>query len=333
TGVLQDPDVDGVFVILTPQSMTDIKTIAEEIARIAREYDKPIYTSFMGEADVAEGIKILQNYHLPHYVLPESMCKPYHATLQFNKLIGKKTEPFEKFTDIDIDKARAVMKKSKEEGRTYIPEYLAAEVVEAYKLPVVPNGFATSPKEAGDIADKIGYPVVMKVMSDDIVHKFDVKGVILDVSSREEAEAGYNQIIKNVGERMPDAKIDGIFIAKQVKPGTEVILGIKRDPSFGSVVMFGLGGVFVEVFKDVSFRVAPIDKETAIDMINEIKSTGMLQGARGRAVRDIDSIAEAIMRLSQLALDCPNIKELDINPLIVHNEGEGCYVADTKIIM
>lgn len=245
----------------------------------------------------------------------------------------KEVEKFEKFNDIDIKKAQSVIQNSIKEGRTYIPEYLAADVVKSYNLPVVPNGFAKSPKEAGDIADEIGYPVVMKVMSDDIVHKFDVKGVLLDVSSRKEAEAGYGQIIKNVGVRMPDAKIDGIFIAKQVKSGTEVILGIKRDPSFGPVVMFGLGGVFVEVFKDVSFRVAPINKETAIDMINEIKSTGMLQGARGRDVRDIDSIAEAIMRLSQLALDCPNIKELDINPLIVHNEGEGCYVADTKIII
>jgi acetyl coenzyme A synthetase (ADP forming)-like protein len=333
TGVLQDDDVDGVFVILTPQSMTDIKTIAKEITKIARQYNKPIYTSFMGEADVAAGIKILQKHNLPHYVLPESMCKPYQATLFFNRLINKKTESFKPFSDVDSDRARAIIAKNKKAKRTYIPEYIAAEIVEAYKLPVIPNGFATSPKEAGDIADKIGYPVVMKVMSDDIVHKFDVKGVVLDVSSSNEAEGAYDQIIANVSERMPEAKIDGIFIAKQVEKGTEVILGIKRDPSFGSVVMFGLGGVFVEVFKDVSFRVAPVNKESALEMINEIKSVGMLKGARGRTVRDIDSIAEAIMRLSQLALDCPHIKELDINPLIVHDKGKGCYVADTKIII
>jgi acetyltransferase len=261
------------------------------------------------------------------------MCKPYEATLFFNRLINKKTESFKRFSDIDSDKARAIIAKNKKAKRTYIPEYIAAEVVEAYKLPVIRNGFATSPKEAGDIADKIGYPVVMKVMSDDIVHKFDVNGVVLDVSSSNEAEGAYYQIIANVSERMPEAKIDGIFIAKQVEKGTEVILGIKRDPSFGPVVMFGLGGVFVEVFKDVSFRVAPVNKESALDMINEIKSVGMLKGARGRTVRDIDSIVEAIMRLSQLALDCPHIKELDINPLIVHDKGNGCYVADTKIII
>jgi len=333
TGVLQDDDVDGVFVILTPQSMTDIKTIAKQITKIAREYNKPIYTSFMGEADVAAGIKILQKHNLPHYALPESMCKPYKATLFFNRLINKKTTSFQPFSDVDTDKARAIIARNKKAKRTYIPEYIAAGVVEAYKLPVIPNGFAISPKEAGDIADKIGYPVVMKVMSDDIVHKFDVKGVVLDVNSRNEAEGAYDQIIANVSERMPEAKIDGIFIAKQVEKGTEVILGIKRDPSFGPVVMFGLGGVFVEVFRDVSFRVAPVNKESALNMINEIKSIGMLKGARGRTVRDIDSIAEAIMRLSQLALDCPHIKELDINPLIVHDKGEGCYVADTKIII
>jgi acetyltransferase len=170
-------------------------------------------------------------------------------------------------------------------------------------------------------------------MSDDIVHKFDVQGVVLNVNTREEAEKAYVQITSNVNRLMPEAKIDGIHIAKQVDEGTEVILGVKRDPSFGPVVMFGLGGIFVEVFRDVSFRVAPIDKTSAINMIKEIKSSKMLLGARGRKVLDINSIAEAIMRLSQLALENPQIKELDINPLIVLEEGKGCFVADTKIII
>ncbi len=171
----------------------------------------------------------------------------------------------------------------------------------------------------------------MKVMSDDIIHKFDVGGVILNVNSRQEAEKVFTDIYVNVNKNKPEAKIDGIFIAKQIPEGTEVILGVKRDPSFGPVIMFGLGGIFVEVFKDVSFRIAPVSKKAALNMILQIKSSRLLLGARGRAVLDIDSIAEAIMRLSQLAIDCPQIKELDINPMIVLEKG--CFVADTKIII
>jgi acetyltransferase len=237
------------------------------------------------------------------------------------------------FTDVDKAKAQSILADAEKEGRSYLPEHLAAKVIEAYKLPVVGNGFATSAAQAGEIADGIGYPVVMKVMSDDIMHKFDVGGVILNVNSKQEAEQVFADIYANVSEKMPEAKVDGIHIAKQIPEGTEVILGLKRDPSFGAVIMFGLGGIFVEIFKDVSFRIAPVSKKVAIDMITEIKSSALLQGARGRAVMDIDSIAEAIMRLSQLAVDCPQIKELDINPMIVLEEGQGCFVADTKIII
>ncbi|VAW23993.1 Acetyl-CoA synthetase (ADP-forming) alpha and beta chains, putative [hydrothermal vent metagenome] len=333
SAALKEKSVDGVFVILTPQSMTDINKIAEEVTKIAHEYDKPVYASFMGEADVASGIKILQKHQIPHYILPESMCKPFYTAYMFNRKIKSKLAEPVIFTDVDKEKAQALLAKAADEGRSYLPEYLAAKVIEAYKLPVVANGFATSAEEAGSIAESIGFPVVMKVMSDDIIHKYDVGGVILDVNSKEEAEKQYANIFQNVNKKMPEAKIDGVFIARQISAGTEVILGVKRDPSFGAVVMFGLGGIFVEVFKDVSFRVAPVSKEAALSMVKEVKSSKLLLGARGRAVLDIESIANSIMRLSQLALDCPQIKELDINPMIILEEGEGCYVADTKIII
>ena len=328
-----DVDVEGVFVILTPQSMTDIETIAEEIAKVAQGSEKSVYTSFMGESDVAAGIRILEQYHIPHYSLPEDMSKPFHTAYTFNQMLQKKAAAPVNFTDVDKDAAQSILADAKKEGRSYLPEYMAAKVIEAYKLPVVGNGFATSAKQASEIADGIGYPVVMKVMSDDIMHKFDVGGVVLNVNSKQEAEKVFDDIYASVNAKMPEAKVDGIHIAKQIPQGQEVILGLKRDTSFGAVIMFGLGGIFVEIFKDVSFRIAPISKDVAIDMITQIKSSKLLQGARGRAVMDIDSIAEAIMRLSQLAMDFPQIKELDINPMIVLEEGEGCFVADTKIII
>jgi len=175
--------------------------------------------------------------------------------------------------------------------------------------------------------------VVMKIMSEDIVHKFDIGGVVLDIKDSEAAKSAYNGIIKNVSEKLPDARIKGVLVAKMVSKGQEVILGVKRDPSFGPVIMFGLGGIFVEIFKDVSFRVAPVDELSAKNMINETKSSAILKGARGNVVSDISAIVDAIQRLSKLATDCPQIKEMDINPLIVLEKDKGCFIADAKIMV
>jgi acyl-CoA synthetase (NDP forming) len=170
-------------------------------------------------------------------------------------------------------------------------------------------------------------------MSEDIVHKFDVGGVILNINSREEARNSFNKIISNVKKNRPDAKIKGVFVRQMIPPGEEVILGLKRDITFGPVIMFGLGGIFVEIYEDVSFRVAPLDRKSVDKLISETKASAILSGARGLKPRDIVSIKNSIIRLSQLAVDCPEIKELDINPLIVLEEGKGCFVADTKIML
>ena len=333
SAVFKDENVDGVFVILTPQSMTDIDSIAKEIARVADQFDKPVYTSFMGEADVASGIKILERSNIPHYILPESMCKPFHTVYNFNRFIhNEEPEVFVSGHPPNLV-AKELLEKAMEENRKYLNEYDASLVLEAYQLPVVEKKMATSAGEAGKLAAEMGFPVVLKVISDDVFHKFDVGGVVLNVSSETEAEESFRSITESVKEKMPGAKIRGVQISKQIQNGVEVILGIKKDPSFGSVIMFGFGGIFVEIFRDVSFRVAPVGKSTALQMIREIKSSELLSGVRGTQLRDVDAIAEAIVKLSSLAIDCPQIKELDINPLIVLEEGRGCYVADAKIIL
>jgi acyl-CoA synthetase (NDP forming) len=183
------------------------------------------------------------------------------------------------------------------------------------------------------VAGNIGFPVAMKITSDDIIHKSDVKGVVLNVNSAEEVRNTYITMMEQVLKVKPEARIKGIQISKMILSGEEVILGVKRDPSFGPVIMFGLGGLYVEVFRDVSFRVAPIDDKIADSMIKETKSFKILDGIRGRVRSDISSVRECLLRLSQLALDCPQIKELDINPLIVLEETKGCYVADARIML
>jgi len=330
---MKDENVDGVFVILTPQSMTDIEKIAEEICMVSGHYDKPLYASFMGEADVAAGIDILQRHKIPHYILPESMSKSFARAYQFKHRMGiENTNPV-KFNDVDSERAKSILKSARKNKRKYLPEGEAVEVLKAYGFPVPTAGMVKSEEEAVNLAEKINFPVVMKVISDDIVHKFDVKGVVLNIKTAKQVRKAYQAINNNVKEKMPDAKISGIFVVKMVPAGEEVILGVKRDPSFGPVIMFGLGGIFVEIFRDVNFRVAPVNQETAEEMILSAKSSGMLSGARGRTPRDTTAIRTCIQRLSQLAIECPQIKELDINPMIVLDESQGCFVADAKIML
>jgi acetate---CoA ligase (ADP-forming) len=333
SSILKDENVDGAFIILTPQSMTEIDSIANEISHLASQFDKPIYTSFMGEADVASGIDILQRNKIPHYILPESMPIAFASIYKFKKMLEDEKLPVKIYNDVDKEKANSILNKAIESGKKYLPEEEAATVLEAYNFPLFKSGLAESVEDALSISEELGYPVVMKIMSDDIVHKFDVGGVILNIRSKQDAEEAYNKIIENVKKYKPEAKVNGVFVRQMIPPGEEVILGMKRDSTFGAVIMFGLGGIFVEIYKDVSFRIAPLDDKSVVKLITETKASAILSGARGRAPRDINSLKECMIRLSQLAVDCPQIKELDINPLIILEDGKGSFVADTKIML
>ena len=330
-GAFKEDDVDAVFVILTPQSMTDIETIAREVVKVSGQYSKPVYASFMGEADVAPGVDILLRNKIPHYILPESMCRSFSRVYRFYRDLDKTPHKQHLYADADTKSVRHMLEDALGNRHLYLPENEAMNILATYGLPVVPSVTATSPEEAVSAAGKIGYPVAMKIVSDDIVHKSDVGGVILDVSSDEDVRKTYATIVENVLKIKPETTIKGIQVSKMISSGEEVILGVKRDPSFGPVIMFGLGGLYVEVFRDVSFRVAPVDESIADSMIKQIKSYKLLSGIRGRAPRDIAAIKECLMRLSQLAIDCPQIEEMDINPLIVLDEGMGCLVADARI--
>jgi acetyltransferase len=329
----EDENVDGVFVILTPQSMTDIDLIAREVAKVSSHYDKPVYASFMGEADVAAGIEVLQRNKIPHYFLPESMAVAFASVYNFEKMREMITIEPEIFADVNKRKVKSILTNAEKSGKTFLSEEDSLGVLSAYGLPVLETIIAKSRNEAIKASEKVGYPVVMKVVSDQVVHKTEVRGVLLNIKNSEEAGNAYNSIIKNVKELKPKAEIKGILIRKMIPQGEEVILGIKRDPSFNAVIMFGLGGIYVELFKDVTFRAAPVDKLSALSMIKEIIAYPILAGFRGNKVRDIESIVRCIQRISQLAIDFPQIKELDINPLITLEESKGSFVADARIIL
>jgi acetyltransferase len=333
SGAFRDENVDAVFVILTPQSMTDIETIAREVVKVSKEYPKPVFSSFMGEADVASGVDILLRNKIPHYILPESMCRSFSRVYRFFRDIDKDPHPQRIYNDVDTGTVHSVLDAAISNNHLYLPEDEACRILQIYGLPVTEGKLASSPDEAALIALNIGFPVVLKIMSDDIIHKSDVKGVMLNINSVEETRKAYSAITDHISKTLPDARIKGVQVSKMIPGGEEVILGLKRDPSFGPIIMFGLGGLYVEVFRDVSFRVAPIDEIIADSMIRQIRSHKILEGIRGKAPRDLASIRECLMRLSQFALDCPQVNELDINPLIVLEEGKGCFVADARIML
>jgi acetyltransferase len=328
-----DEDVAGVFVILTPQSMTDIDTIAEEITKIAVGQIKPIYSSFMGEKDVASGIDILQKHKIPHYILPESMCSAFQAVYHFNETLKNKDHQAPELDDIQHDEAKKLMEKVMLNGRTFISEVETIDILKTYGLPVPQGNLASTVDEAVKIADEIGYPVVMKVVSDQVLHKSEVKGVELNIKSAQEVRDAYTRIHDNVSALMPDAKIKGIYVIRMITGSEEVILGIKRDPSFGPVLMFGLGGIYVEIFRDISFGVAPLSYEEARKMIEQTRAYRILKGSRGHSPRDIDKIVDALIRLGQLAVDYPQIQELDINPLFVMDQGQGSIIGDARMLL
>ncbi len=330
SAALKDDKVDGALVILTPQSMTDIDSIANKVCEITARHEKPVYTSFMGETDVASGIDILQRHNIPHYILPESMCTSFSRAFAFQQSLQQKKEALLPCSDCDRESALKIIESAHHD---FLTEDIANQILKAYGLPLLDGELAKSGDQAVSIAGKIGYPVVLKVVSADIAHKFDVGGVKLNLKNAEEIKIAYKSITKSVEKQRPEAVVKGIYVQKMAAAGTEVILGLKRDRAFGPVLMFGLGGIYVEIYKDVEFGIIPLKREDMINMIKGTKSYPLLAGARGRARADIDAILDCMHRLSQLALDLPSIAELDINPLIVHSGKNGASVADVKIVL
>lgn len=331
SATFKDNDVNAVFVILTPQSMTDIDLIAREVAKVSSHYNKPVYASFMGEADVQEGIEVLQRNRIPHYQIPESMADALSCVVQFHNRLKHIPSPPKIFSDVNNQKANKILDGIVAKGRSFLTEDEASEVLKNYGLPTLSMQVTTTAEEAMDAADKIGYPVVMKVVSEKLVHKTESGGIVLDIRSSKEAGKAFATIMDNVTQNLPKEDIKGIVVASMIPDGVEVILGMKRDPAFGPVLMFGMGGIHVEVYKDVSFRVAPISSEEAMDMIEKVKGYPLLKDFRGRKAKDIEQLKVCLMRLSQLAMECPQITELDINPLIVLEKE--CYIADAKIMV
>lgn len=219
----------------------------------------------------------------------------------------------------------------KKEGRSILTEFESKRILKQAGISVVETKLAKSQKEAVEISQKIGFPIALKIVSPDVIHKTDSGGVKLSVNSVAQVKKAYDEILKKVRKQYPKALLHGISVQKMVQSGTEVIVGVSKDPQFGPVVMFGLGGIFVELFKDVSFRVIPVERKDAQEMIKEIKGFPLLQGYRGKEPADISSLVNIILKISKFIEGNPQIKELEMNPIFAYRHR--AVAADARIIL
>jgi acetate---CoA ligase (ADP-forming) len=328
--VLADRGVDAVLIILTPQSMTDAIGTAGAIVRIAKTTIKPILCAFMGIVDVSDGVKLLQQHKVPVYQFPESAARSLGALREGIKWLSRKILP--QFNLVyDKEKAGKIIQTYLSQGRFVLGELDGNEILKCYGFNILPMALAQTAQEAVKIARDLGYPVVMKIVSPQILHKSDAGGVRVRLENDRAVETAFVQIMENAEKYDPAAHLEGVLVQKMAPAGKEVILGVTWDPVFGHAVMFGLGGIFVEVYKDVAFRLSPMGRNVARRMVKSIKGYPILKGLRGEAPSDIEEIEKNIVSLKALVDDHPMIRELDINPLFVHEAGKKTTVADIII--
>jgi acetyltransferase len=330
--ILEEEAVDAIIAIWTPTQITETIKVAEKVVQLAFQYSKPIMGCLLSLQNVKEVIKILWQAKIPYYPIPESAAKALSLMCYFNDWINKKITGVKVFEDVEKEKIISIIEKVKKRNPPVILEPEGYQILSAYKIPVLPFALVKDREEAILKAKEIGYPCVLKIVSPHILHKTDVGGVMLDIENEEELQIKFTELLKNVKNKKPDAQIEGVLIQPMVSSGIETIIGIKRDPQFGPLIMFGIGGIYVEVFRDVSFRICPIRESSAWRMVQEIKGYKLLQGFRGKPPSDIEKIVEVLQRVSRLAVDFPCFLEIDINPFLVFEKGKGACAIDARFV-
>jgi acetyltransferase len=283
----------------------------------------------MGKQRVDAGSKILMEHNVPNYSYPEEAVSSLNAMYRYGVWVNRPEKQYPTFPGLR-DKALHIFEKARQENRDRLTDAEVPDVLSAYGFARPKNMVARTSAEAVDAAREIGYPVVMKIVSPQVVHKSDIGGVRTNLENRHDVENAFFDITTRVRNIMPAAQIYGVMIQEMVQGGKEIIMGITKDPQFGHMIMFGLGGIYVEVLKDIAFRVTPLSREDAHEMIRETKTFPLLRGVRGETESDIEAIEHSLLILSQMAADFPQIIEADINPLLVRKRGEGVVAIDAR---
>lgn len=325
-----DSRIDGVCVLLTPQVMTPCEDIARVIIEWKKKYGlMPVVAAFLGGASVESARKILVENGIPNFETPESAIHALAALLQ--KTSTDHEQPAQ-VSELRASQAQEILRNAlgKEKSCT-LPEENLKELFALYQIPLPQQEIATTAEDAVRIADKMGYPVIAKINSPEILHKTDIGGIKANVETAADVEKAFKDIMGNVKKNAPKATVNGVLIQQFFPAGNEFIVGAVRDPSFGPLVMVGLGGIYTEMLSDTAFRLAPINQEEGYRMLRELIAWKVLVGARGQAQLAIDSLAKLLETISQMASECPQIAELDINPVLVQEKT--VIVADAKIVL
>jgi len=330
--VMKDDNSDAIIVVLTPQIMTQANKTARVIFEMKHKYpDKIITASFIGEKKVRDAMNILSNSKIANFPYPERCVNAIKKRYEYFRFLKNKSkyDTIEKpiINQSQKNKIKDMIKNKK----GMLSAEITKKILEIYKMPLIPEFTTNEKKLAIDFAKKAGYPLVAKISSIDILHKSDMGGVVLNIKNDDELAQAYDTIMTNTKKNCPNAKIDGVLFQKMIKQGKELMIGVKKDEIFSSMLVFGIGGIFVEVFKDLSFRIVPINKYEAKKMINEIKFIDILKGVRGEEGVNENLIIDLLIKTSFLAKDFPEIKELDFNPVIARKND--LFIADYKIVI
>jgi len=337
--MMEDPNTDGILAILTPQANSQPTETAKALVEVARTSRKPLLTSFMGEIMVGEALDILRRAHIPVFSTPERAVRAYMNMCQYTRNLSNIYEtPADILPEFEADRdaVKDIFRVVAAEGREILTEFEAKQVLEAYRIPTVKTVIATTTEECAKAAEEIGFPVVVKILSNDITHKSDVGGIGLNVRSAAEAAEQFTKITERVKAAVPDADITGVTVQQMSRGGYEVIIGAKKDPTFGPALMFGLGGTGVEIYKDVAVEFPPLNQALAHSMIKNTKVSRLLEGYRGKEGVDMTALEQVLVKVSYLLVDFPEILEMDMNPLQVRADGlcalDARFVIDPKSV-
>jgi len=331
---IKDKNVDGILVILTPQAMTDATKTAEEICSIQDIKKKTVLASWMGADDVLEGRDILEKGNIPVFSIPENAVKCFMSMYNYSrnlKLLYETPTAIPTEFKPKREENKTLINKVINNKRIVLTEYEAKQLLSNYDIPILKNAVAESANEAEEIGAKIEFPIAMKISSPDILHKTDVGGVRLNINSAKEAALAYKEITESAKKHCPEADINGVLIEKMLNKKYEILIGCKNDPIFGPVIVFGMGGVAVEVFKDTNAGLPPLNMALAMRIIEDTKIFNLLKGYRGMPGVNIRDIQFLLYKFAYLIMDFPEIKEIDINPFSIDQEGG--TVLDAKIIL
>ncbi|HZY92410.1 MAG TPA: acetate--CoA ligase family protein, partial [Thermoplasmata archaeon] len=330
--LLETPEINGALVIATPVGTVSGRAVADAICAGMGGVGKPVAACLFGLSDLTADVQYLESNHIPTFTFPEEAIAGLASLARYHAWW---TRPRTEVRTFPVNHAalEEALEAAARLDTSVLPEFAARRLLEAYGIPFAQSRRVTDVEAAVAAAEEVGYPVALKVASPDISHKTDVGGVALGLASGREVRAAWAQVTKSVRQHAPKARVEGFEVEQMIRGGKEVLVGVQRDPGFGPVVVFGMGGIYVEVLKDVTFRLAPIRPLSAQHMVASVKAFPLLQGVRGEPPSDLPALYEVLERVGQLAVDRPEVLEMDINPLMVRPAGQGVCAVDARVVL